>query len=169
MGSKSQSTSISSDQRCRMIAEAAYYRAEHNGFASDSIEDWLEAEAEIDRLLMRQDSPRSEVESKHLFQRRLEEQLTEWDEKLEELAAAAKKAGAKLNKEIHGQLETLAQKRLVAQHKLVELRDHGADAWDELREGAEQLLDELRSSIGKVAGRLKHSAKDEGADAPRGK
>ena len=35
--------------RQQRIATAAYYRAEHRGFNSgDEIQDWLEAEAEID-------------------------------------------------------------------------------------------------------------------------
>ncbi len=163
MGTKTQSVaSVSSEQRREMIAEAAYYRAEHNGFSSDAIADWLEAEAEVDRLLMRQESPRSEVDSKRSFQRNLEEQLTEWDEKLEELTAAAKKAGATISKEIHAQMQTLAQERSVAQRKLAELRDHGAEAWDELREGAQQLLDDFRGSVEKVAARVKKSAKEQG-------
>ena len=37
--------------RYRMIATAAYFRAEHRGFTGgDPVEDWLAAEAEIDRL-----------------------------------------------------------------------------------------------------------------------
>lgn len=43
---------ISGEQRRRMIAEAAYYRAERRGFAgADPVADWLTAEAEIDRQL----------------------------------------------------------------------------------------------------------------------
>jgi hypothetical protein len=37
--------------RYRMIATAAYFRAEHRGFTGGNpVEDWLAAEAEIDRL-----------------------------------------------------------------------------------------------------------------------
>ncbi len=43
---------LTDDQRRRMIAEAAYYRAERRGFIGGSPEqDWIEAEAEIDRVL----------------------------------------------------------------------------------------------------------------------
>ncbi|MCZ6897486.1 MAG: DUF2934 domain-containing protein [Betaproteobacteria bacterium] len=39
----------SGGDRQQRIATAAYYRAEHRGFNSgDEIQDWLEAEAEID-------------------------------------------------------------------------------------------------------------------------
>ncbi len=40
------------EERWRLIAEAAYYRAQARGFApGQEIEDWLRAEAEIDRML----------------------------------------------------------------------------------------------------------------------
>ncbi|MHB8347779.1 MAG: DUF2934 domain-containing protein [Acidiferrobacterales bacterium] len=45
---------ISAEDRRRMIAEAAYYRAERRGFAGgDPIEDWLTAEAEIEGRINR--------------------------------------------------------------------------------------------------------------------
>lgn len=40
-------------ERRQMIAEAAYLRAESQGFSSDEREDWLTAEAEVDTLLTR--------------------------------------------------------------------------------------------------------------------
>lgn len=45
---------ISSEERHRLIAEAAYYRAERRGFANgDPVADWLAAEAEIEGRLNR--------------------------------------------------------------------------------------------------------------------
>jgi len=45
-------SSITPEERYRMIAEAAYFRAEKRGFTGDDIaEDWFQAEAEIDRYL----------------------------------------------------------------------------------------------------------------------
>lgn len=41
---------LAPEQRYRMIAEAAYFRAERRGFlGGDELRDWLDAEAEIDR------------------------------------------------------------------------------------------------------------------------
>lgn len=41
----------SPDMRHQMIAEAAYYRAELRGFSGgDALQDWLDAEIEIDQL-----------------------------------------------------------------------------------------------------------------------
>lgn len=42
---------ISSAERHRMIAEAAYLRAESQGFLSDEHEDWVIAESEVDARL----------------------------------------------------------------------------------------------------------------------
>ena len=42
---------VSNEQRYRMIAEAAYYRAERNQFKSDHVRDWIDAERDIAALL----------------------------------------------------------------------------------------------------------------------
>ena len=50
--SRTRAKKIGADMRHRMIAEAAYYRAEQRGFAGDDVlRDWLDAEFEIDQLL----------------------------------------------------------------------------------------------------------------------
>ena len=44
---------VTAEEREHMIAEAAYYLAERRDFqGGDPIQDWLEAEAEIDHRLM---------------------------------------------------------------------------------------------------------------------
>ena len=42
---------ITPEQRYCMVAEAAYYRAERQGFMGDPAQDWVAAEAEIAALL----------------------------------------------------------------------------------------------------------------------
>ncbi len=42
---------VTDEQRYRMIAEAAYYRAERNQFKSDHVRDWIDAERDIAALL----------------------------------------------------------------------------------------------------------------------
>ncbi len=44
---------ITSEERQRMIAEAAYYKAEQRGFQGGNPEDdWIEAAAEVDRMII---------------------------------------------------------------------------------------------------------------------
>ncbi|MHB0986062.1 MAG: DUF2934 domain-containing protein [Sulfuricella sp.] len=38
------------EQRYLMVAEAAYYRSERQGFTGDPVQNWVEAEAEIEAL-----------------------------------------------------------------------------------------------------------------------
>ena len=46
------SISASPEQRCQMIEQAAYFRAEKRGFqGGDAVADWLLAETQIDALL----------------------------------------------------------------------------------------------------------------------
>jgi len=50
---KSSASRISPEERHRLIAEAAYFRATRRGFSGDAeVEDWLAAEAEIDGKLL---------------------------------------------------------------------------------------------------------------------
>jgi hypothetical protein len=50
---------LEGEDRRRLIAEAAYYRAERRGFTPGSeLEDWLAAEIEIDALLGHDDDER---------------------------------------------------------------------------------------------------------------
>jgi hypothetical protein len=49
---------ITPEERYRMIAEAAYFRAEKRGFVGgDMAEDWLQAETETERLLQQRQAP----------------------------------------------------------------------------------------------------------------
>jgi len=48
--SSSPAPRVSAEERQRMIAEAAYFRAQQRGFAGgDSLDDWLAAERQIDQ------------------------------------------------------------------------------------------------------------------------
>lgn len=51
-GGRGAASGVDVEQRQRMIAEAAYFLAEHRGFGGDPLQDWLTAEAEIDSWLM---------------------------------------------------------------------------------------------------------------------
>ncbi len=43
---------LSSEERWRLVAQAAYYRAEKRGFApGGELQDWIEAEAEVERMI----------------------------------------------------------------------------------------------------------------------
>ena len=52
-GQSAPRTPLTAEQRWRMVAEAAYFKAQRRGFVGgDSKRDWAEAEAEIDAWLL---------------------------------------------------------------------------------------------------------------------
>lgn len=160
-----QSSSLTSDRRLRMIAEAAYYRAERRGFKnSDAVNDWLEAEAEIDRLLNHGEERFGQSDTKHSYQEMLEAQLEEWDEKIQNVTAVAKTAGTKLRKELESRFADLAEQRAAARTQLAQLREHGEEAWQDVRQNADRLWGNMRGSLEEIMTRLKVSAKRDSKD-----
>lgn len=141
-----------------MVAVAAYYRAEHRGFApGDPTADWLEAETEIEQKLQHAPRPAAGVKhsSKHAFEKKLETHLSDWDARLERLRAKARETKADVRAEFEVQLEALAAERAVAQEKLRELRQHGEWAWEDLKGDADTAWKELREAIERAASALK--------------
>ena len=52
MPEKVEAGGVGPEERQRLIAEAAYRRAEQRGFVPGAeLDDWLEAEAEVDRMI----------------------------------------------------------------------------------------------------------------------
>lgn len=141
------------EQRMEMIQVAAYYRAEQRAFGSSPLDDWLEAEAEIDRLF--QADFGKKLSAKQAFQQKLEVQLKEWDARLDELKEKAPTLKGKIRSEFDKQLEALAVNRANANAKLQELRKHTEDAWEDLKEGSEQAWADMRSAMERIVSRFK--------------
>lgn len=55
---KARRLNVPGEDRRRLIAEAAYFRAEQRGFVpGQELEDWLAAEIDVDALLGEEDGP----------------------------------------------------------------------------------------------------------------
>ena len=141
---------ISIEERHRMIAEAAYYLAEIRDFApGDTLRDWFEAEAEIDRRLAEQENV------KRNFHDRLRTQIAEWDAKLDEMKLKSKEATAELSADYEKHLETLVQKREIVQAKMQSLLQHTGEAWEDLKVGTEKAWEDMRNSLEQIVSRFK--------------
>lgn len=148
---------VTPEQRYHMIAEAAYFRAQRRGFSGgDPAQDWLEAEAEIDRILQAGPEARpAGMTPKQAFQAALEKQLKELDTRLEELKLKSTLAKMELRSEYEKQLATLAGKRATAQTRLNELRGRAEDAWEDLKGGTEKAWEDMREALERMAARFK--------------
>lgn len=148
-----QATPITREQRYQMIAEAAYFRAQRQGFCGNPAQDWLEAEVEIDQLLLQ--SGQAELSPKQIFQKKLETQLQELDTLLDNLKLQASLGKAELRTELEKQLELLGQKRSAAQAKLNELSRRTEGAWEDLKGGAEKTWEDMRQTLNQIAERFR--------------
>ncbi len=148
-----QATPITREQRYQMIAEAAYFRAQSQGFCGNPTQDWIAAEAEIDRILLQ--SSQTELSPKQIFEQKLEAQLQELDALFDHLKLQASLGKAELRTEIDKQLEVLAQKRNAAQTKLNELSRRTEGAWEDLKGSAEKAWDDMRQALNQIAERFR--------------
>jgi len=146
-------TPITPEQRYQMIAEAAYFRAQHQGFCGNPAQDWVEAEAEIDRVLLQ--SGQNGLSPKQAFQQKLEAQLRELDILFDNLKLQASLGKAELRTELEKQLELLGQKRSAAQTKLNELSRRTETAWEDLKGGAEKAWDDMRQTLNQITERFR--------------
>ncbi|HUW36865.1 MAG TPA: DUF2934 domain-containing protein [Rhodocyclaceae bacterium] len=143
-------------QRDQMIAVAAYFRAERRGFlGGDPNADWLEAEAEIDRVLRSVPDIEPGGSPKQFFQEKLEAQIKELDGNIEGLKLKTRALKAKTRAEYEKQIEALADKRDELHERLLELRRRSEGAWEDLKDGAERVLAEMREAVDHIASRFK--------------
>ena len=150
-------TPVSSKKRYQMIAEAAYFRAEKRGFVGgDVAQDWLESEAEIDRIPQRQlKSGKEGMVTKQAYQQKLEIQLKKWDEKFDKLQVKTTKAKTEIRADIKEQIVTLASKRTAAHAKILELGQHTEETWEDLITGAEKMWSEMHEALNRLISHFK--------------
>jgi DNA repair exonuclease SbcCD ATPase subunit len=133
-----------------MIEEAAYYRAERRSFsAGDPVADWLEAEAEIDRMLQKEPPAGEKPGPIEQF----EAQLKALDEEIRRLMGKARGVQAQVRTDLEQELERLRPLRQVAEERLTELRGRSGEAWEEVRKGVDRAREDLNSALSAITRR----------------
>lgn len=142
--------SISAEQRYQMIAEAAYFRAEKRGFSGgNKAQDWIEAEAEIDRKLH---PVFGMMEKKASFEEVLRQQITLWDARLDRLAENATMAKTTAKANIRKQIVEMTANREALKARLDALQASASPAWDDLKRQTEQMLAKMQDVYDHTAG-----------------
>ena len=141
------------EQRYQMIADAAYFRAQSQDFRGNPAQDWMDAEADINRQLLQ--AGQTPLTPKQILQQKLEAQLQELDALFDNLKLQASLGKAELRSELEKQLDSLAHKRQTAQTKLNDLSRRTENAWEDLKEGSEKAWDEVRQTISHIADRFR--------------
>ena len=140
---------VSSEQRRKMIEEAAYFRAQQRGFAGDPMRDWLEAEAEVDRKL----SASAPGAAGPIEQ--FEAQLRAFDIDLQRLKARAREAGADMRGQVEREVQRLQPVRAAAEEKLYELREQSSHAVDEVLKRVNVAREEVANTLQRLSDRLR--------------
>lgn len=141
------STKVSAEERQKMVAEAAYFRAKRRSFdGGDAISDWVEAESEIDERLR-------QMEHNALLER-LQARFVSARENLKSLRRKVARRKVEARAEWQKDLEKLAELQDAFEHRLEEFRARGQLASRKLRQQAEEAADEISRKISELSGRL---------------
>jgi hypothetical protein len=133
-----------------MIAEAAYFRAQQRGFqGGDPLDDWLQAEAAIDRMTAASEQPPRET----LFNQ-LAAQLREYDGELARLTGKARGVSTAARKELERELELLKPLRTSAEQALGQMRQRAGHATEDLRALSIKVRTQLADRLEQLARRL---------------
>lgn len=134
----------SEELRKQMIANAAYFRAERRGFAGgDPVADWLEAEAEVDSQLGRDQD----------WFAALDERLATVSEKLGVLKKRLAGVRSEVREEWTSDVEKLVRLRDGLQERVDEIRAQGEHASEKVKQQAEKVWEELSRAVEHLSAR----------------
>lgn len=95
------------------------------------------------------------METKDAYKKKLEAQLAEWDAKIKLLAAKTENAAADARIKYARELDELRIKRHKASDKLKELEESSGETWHKVKISADQMWDDLKSSIASAVSKFK--------------
>lgn len=85
----------------------------------------------------------------------LKTKLDEWNREIDALSAKADEVKADLGEKYREEVAELRRKWAAADEKLDELRRSGEDAWEDMKDGAEEVWDTLGRSVRSMISRFR--------------
>jgi chromosome segregation ATPase len=95
------------------------------------------------------------MDKKRGYHEKIEALLKEWTTKIDFLKVKAEKAKVEAKIKYYGEIKDLRTKQKLAKRKLQDLRESEDDAWEELKAGVGNALDDLRDALKHAASRFK--------------
>ena len=92
---------------------------------------------------------------KEAYEQKLQAQLDEWSAEIDKLKAKADSAEADAQLVYYKKIEELRSMQETAANKLIELKDAGDDAWEDLKAGIGSAWDSLGNALKSAASRFK--------------
>lgn len=153
---------ISTDERQKMIAEAAYFHALERGFTGgNSLDDWLKAEREINRLLPTPQQQKAELAAYAKLRRAVKKILAEargtvnaetmkqaFDRATEELKKTGEYTAETVSKIAASLRKDLASASLKMGPKWEAFTDKSADLFEVWRDRGSQFLAQAANAVG---------------------
>ena len=134
------------DSREKMIADAAYFRAEQRGFqGGDPLNDWLQAEAEVDARLRRSGGKD--------YVQELDEKLAIVNEKLRTFRKKVSGMKIDVREEWTYDVDKLAKLRDRFKKRLKEIQAQGELASEKSKAQADKIWQEISGLIDRVSAR----------------
>jgi Tfp pilus assembly protein PilX len=92
---------------------------------------------------------------KEAYQKKAEAALKDIDERIVDLKAKAKTAGAEIKAKADQDIEALSKKRDAASQRLAEIKSATAEKWDEVKSKTDAALDDLKKGFEKAFSHFK--------------
>lgn len=92
---------------------------------------------------------------KEAYEKKLQAKLGEWSEEIKKLKAKADSVEVDAQLEYYKKIEELRSMQETVTNKLIELKDAGDDAWEDLKAGIDSAWDSLGNALKSAASRFK--------------
>lgn len=95
------------------------------------------------------------MDTKKLYQEKMDAQIKQLDARIDVLRAEAEKAKADVKISLQKQIENLEKKREEAKNRLREVKAAGQVAWEELKAGMDNAIKELEQAVVQATSKFK--------------
>ena len=95
------------------------------------------------------------MKSKEQYIEKLSAELKVYSAQIDELTVKADNAAEDLKLEYHKEIDFLRAKQRTAAEQIQELESSSGDAWESVKETAEQIWDDLRKGVDNVVSKFK--------------
>lgn len=95
------------------------------------------------------------MEMRDAYKQKMAAQLKEWGAQINLLEARIENAGADMKIKRAGILHELREKQCAAFEKMVELEKAGGEAWEQAKETADKIWDDLKNGIADAHSKFK--------------
>ena len=95
------------------------------------------------------------MKTKEEYIESLAAELKEWSAEIDVLAGKAEHVASDVARKYNDEIEVLRLKQRAAATKMNELKESGGDAWESIKETADNIWDDLKSGVASVAAKFK--------------